>query len=113
MLQQLKSSRASKMLIQQKTQTIDRLLWENGLQKEKWSQVATKNLFKIFSISKHFSSLQEDYYRQKNIEYVKNLDPEDFTGKCKFLNSEKNYLDYLKNPDHNKFQMVILFKWGI
>ena len=107
--QQSKSFMSSKINKQQKNEFINNLLRENGFYNEKWTIKASKNLFKIFSLSKHFSSLQEEKYRLKNIEYVKNLNPEDFTGKLQILNNEKNYLEFLKNPDDPKFEMVILF----
>ena len=96
---------------QNNSELISELLHENGLKMEQWRAFGSKNLFKTFSLGKHFSSLEENKYRDKNIQFVKDSDPEDFKGKLKMLCNEKNYLEFLKHPDNPKFEMVIFINF--
>ena len=86
----------------------DAVLKENGYRLEHWNNKPSHNLFKTFSLSLHFSSMEEEKYREKNITYVKNLEPEMFKGKLALLNCERNFLDYLKSPGNPKFEKVKL-----
>lgn len=92
---------------QRSNDLVQNLLFENSLKVELWSPIASKNIFKTLSLARHFSSLQEEVYRQKNINFVKNAELDSFRAKLAVLSNEKRYLEYLKNPDHPKFELVI------
>lgn len=97
----MKSERKRKKLYQD-------LLLENGLRMETWTASNWKNLFQCISLGIHLNSQQEEFYRQKNLKYVKNNEPEFFAAKkgLQSLQIEENYLEYLRDPDLFVFEKV-------
>lgn len=87
------------------------LLLENGLKMETWRPSNWKNIFQCISLGIHLNSQQEEYYRQKNLRYVKNKEPEYFASKkgLQHLQTEENYLKYLRDPDLPIFEKVNQF----
>ena len=104
----MKSDRKRKRLYQD-------LLLENGLRMETWTAPNWKNLFQCISLGIHLNSQQEEFYRQKNLKYVKYNEPEFFAAKkgLHSLQIEENYLKYLRDPDlfvFEKVRLVFIFK---
>ena len=64
------------------------------------------NVFEIFSMGLHFSLYECKTYRDKNIEFVKNKDLDSFTGKLRMFKNKTIKMEYLTEPENNKFLHV-------